>query len=88
MSRMARILAPFLVPLLVQAILICAVRSGALRLHFYLVIGCSLLPGLFFLVRLYRWTGALIALVYIPAMSVVLFLWSFVVLGLVYGDSV
>jgi len=28
MSRIARILAPFLVPLLVQAILICAVRSG------------------------------------------------------------
>jgi hypothetical protein len=87
MSRIARILAPFLAPLLVQAILVCAVRSGALRLHFYLAIGCSLLTGLVFLVRLYRWTGALIALVYIPAMSAVLFLWSFVVMGLVFGDS-
>jgi hypothetical protein len=57
MSRIAGILAPFLAPLLVQAILVCGVRFGTFRLPFNLVLGCSLLAGLFFLVRLYRWTG-------------------------------
>ena len=85
MSRIARILAAFLVPLFVQAILICAEHSWAFRLPYNLVVGCSLLTGLFFLVRHFRWTGALIALVYIPAMYAGLFLWSFVVVGLVYG---
>jgi hypothetical protein len=87
MSRIARLLSPFLVPLLVQAILVCAQHSLALPLHPFLVVGCSLLTGLFILVRLYRWTRALIALVYIPAMFVGLFLWSLVVLDLVYDIS-
>jgi hypothetical protein len=91
--RVARVLAPFVVPLIIQAIIVPmtpAIWAATAGLPPFLrtlaiygaMYGPSLGAGLFFLFRAFKWYGVPLAIAYVPAMVALLFMWS---LGLAGG---